>query len=160
PWPGPVAVWRSFDGASYERIALAIAPSVVGTTLDALAPGPTGRFDHVHRLRVTLGGGSLASLSDLPLFAGANAAAVRRADGAWEVLQFGQAELVGERSYELSHLIRGQAGSEWAMGSPLPAGSPFVLLDDHVVTIARGLDALGRSMQLRVIAASRDHGDP
>jgi CO/xanthine dehydrogenase FAD-binding subunit len=34
PWPGPVAVWRSFDGASYERIALAVAPAIVGTTLD------------------------------------------------------------------------------------------------------------------------------
>ena len=61
---------------------------------------------------------------------------------------------------ELSRLLRGQAGSEWAMGDPLPAGAPFVLLDEHVVPIARGLDALGRPMQLRVVAADRDHGDP
>ena len=65
---------------------------------------------------------------------GANAAAVQRADGAWEVIQFANAELVGERTYLLSRLLRGQAGSEWAMGAPLPAGAPFVLLDDNVVT--------------------------
>jgi len=46
------------------------------------------------------------------------------------------------------------------MGAPLPAGSPFVLLDQHVVTIASGLDALERTLQLRVVAAGRDHGDP
>jgi hypothetical protein len=34
-----------------------------------------------------------------------------------------------------------------------------VLLDEHVVAIARGLDTLGRPMQLRIIAATRDHGD-
>ena len=64
-------------------------------------------------------------------------------DGAWEVLQFANAELVGERTYELSRFLRGQAGSEWAMAAPLPAGAPFVLLDEHVVPIARGLDLLG-----------------
>ena len=74
-------------------------------------------------------GGALASVSDNVLSGGANAAAVQRADGAWEVLQFANAELVGERTYELSRLVRGQAGSEWAMADPLPAGAPFVLLD-------------------------------
>ena len=52
---------------------------------------------------------------DSALFAGANAAAVQRADGAWEVMQFANAELVGESTYLLSRLLRGQAGSEWAM---------------------------------------------
>jgi len=94
------------------------------------------------------------------LLGGANAAAVQRADGAWEILQFANAELVGENTYELSRLLRGREGSEWAMGDPTPAGSPFVLLDDHVVPIARGLNMLGRTVILRVVAASRDHGDP
>jgi hypothetical protein len=159
PWPGPVAVWRSFDGASYERIALALAPAAIGETLDDLAAGPTSRFDHVRNVRVKLHGGALSSISDMALFGGANAAAVQRPDGAWEVLQFADAELVGERTYRLSRLIRGQAGSEWAVADPLPAGAPFVLLNEHVVPIARGLDALGRAMQLRVIAADRDYGD-
>jgi hypothetical protein len=159
PWPGPVAVWQSADGLSFNRAALAFAPSAVGETIDELPRGPTGRW-HKARLRVKLYGGGLASVSGTVLLGGANVAAVRRADGAWEVLQFAKAELVGEGTYELSRLLRGQAGSEWAMGDPLPVASPFVLLDEHVVPIARGLDALERTMQLRVIAAGRDHGDP
>ena len=137
-----------------------LAPSVVGETLDALAAGPTRGIDHFNRFRVRLHGGALVSVSDNVLSGGANAAAVQRADGAWEVLQFANAELVGERTYELSRLVRGQAGSEWAMGDPLPVGAPFVLLDEHVVPIARGFSDLGRLMQLRIVAAGRDHGDP
>jgi GTA TIM-barrel-like domain/Putative phage tail protein len=160
PWPGPVAIWRSADGLSYEQAALALAPAIVGQTLDDLPLGPTGRFDDAGRVRVQLYGGALASISDSLLLGGGNAAAVQRADGAWEVLQFANAELVDELTYELSRLLRGQAGSEWAMGDPLPAGAPFVMLDEHVVPIARGLDMLLRPMQLRVIAAGRDYGDP
>jgi hypothetical protein len=84
---------------------------------------------------------------------------VRRADGAWEVLQFGEAELIGTNTFRLSRLLRGQAGSEWAMGDPLLAGAPFVVLDDNVIALARGLNALGRTMQLRIVAATLSYGD-
>jgi hypothetical protein len=159
PWPGAVAVWRSADGLAYDRAALALAPSIVGQILDPLGKGVTSRFDRVNRIRVRLYGGTLSSVSDSVLFGGANAAAVQRADGAWEILQFANAELVANQTYELSRFLRGQAGSEWAMADALPAGAPFVLLDQHVAVLARGLDTLGRPMQLRIVAAGRDHGD-
>ncbi|MGA8956645.1 MAG: hypothetical protein WB503_14740, partial [Pseudolabrys sp.] len=135
------------------------APSTVGQTLDDLQTGPTARW-HRASFRVQLYGGTLNSVSDNAVFGGANAAAIQRADGAWEVIQFANAELVADRTYLLSRLLRSQAGSEWAIASPLAAGSPFVLLDQHVVTIASGQDALERSLQLRVVMAGRDHGDP
>jgi len=158
PWPGTVAVWASSDGESFQRNAFVFAPAVIGETLDDLPAGPTARW-HGASFRVALYGGALSSLSDDAVFSGGNAAAVQRADGAWEVIQFASAELVGERTYSLSRLLRGQAGSEWAMGDPLPAHSPFVLLDRNVAAIASGLDALERTLQLRVVAASRDYGD-
>lgn len=159
PWPGPMAVWSSSDGLSFRQTGLALAPCTVGQTLDDLPAGPTARW-HLASFRVQLYGGALRSVSDSALFAGANAAAVQRADGAWEVIQFSNAELMADRVYLLSRLLRGQAGSEWATGAPLPAGSPFVLLDAHLVTVASGSDALERSLQLRVVMAGRDHGDP
>ena len=159
PWPGTMAVWSSSDGASYNRAAIAPAPAVVGETLDELPAGPTARWHHTG-FRVRLYGGALASVSDTAVFSGANVAALQRADGAWEVIQFASAGLVDENTYLLSRLLRGQAGSEWAMAPMLAAGAPFVLLDQHVVTIASGLDALERSLQLRVVAAGRDSGDP
>ncbi len=159
PWPGTVAIWRSADGASFERIALAVAPAIIGVTLDAFPAGPVARWDRGSRVQVELFGGALASLSDADLLGGGNAAAVQRTDGSWEVLQFASAELIGENTYELSRLLRGQAGSEWAISDPLPAGAPFVLLDDQVIPVATGLDALGLAMSLRIGAARRGHGD-
>ena len=158
PWPGGMAVWSSGDGASFSRVALAQAPSVIGETLDDLPAGPTARWQQAE-FRVKIYGGALASAPDLAVLAGANAAALRNADGEWEVIQFANAELVGEREYKLSRLLRGQAGSEGAMTPVLPAGSAFVLLDPHVVTVASGIGALERTLQLRVVAAGRDTGD-
>jgi hypothetical protein len=159
PWPGAEAVWRSGDGLSYERAVLAVAPATVGETLDPLPRGPTSRFDYASNVRVQLYRGGLVSVSDLVLFSGANAAAVQRADGAWEVLQFANAQIVGTNTYKLSRLLRGQAGSEWAMADPLPAGAPFVVLDGNVAPLVSGLNALGRPLQLRIGAANLSYGD-
>jgi len=158
PWPGAVAVWASRDGASYTRAALATVPSVIGETLDELPAGPTGRW-HRADVRVKIYGGALASASDLAVLAGANAAALRHADGHWEVIQFAEADLIGTRTYRLSKLLRGQAGSEWAMAPLLAAGASFVLLDGRTVPIASGIDARDRAMQLRVVPAGCDTAD-
>ncbi|MEA2943247.1 MAG: hypothetical protein QOD09_3776 [Bradyrhizobium sp.] len=160
PWPGSVAVWQSSDGASFEIAALAAVPCVIGETLDDLPAGPTARWDRASSVRVKLYGGALASISDAKVLEGGNAAAVRNADGAWEILQFANAELVDGQTYMLSRLLRGQAGSEFAMAGPLPAGAPFVVLGAHMVPIAAGFDALARPMQLRIVASGRNHDDP
>jgi hypothetical protein len=57
-------------------------------------------------------------------------------------------------------LLRGQAGSEYAIAGPLPVGAPFVLLDDHVIPLARGLTALDRAIDLRIVASGHSHDDP
>ena len=160
PWPGSVAVWKSSDGASFDVAAVAAAPCVIGETLDDLPAGPTARWDRASSVRVRLYGGALASISDARVLEGGNAAAVRNADGAWEILQFANAELVDGQTWLLSRLLRGQAGSEFAMADPLPAGAPFVVLGAHMVPIAAGLDALARPMQLRIAASGRNHDDP
>jgi hypothetical protein len=144
PWPGPVAVWRSLDdGASYQQFAIVTAPAIMGATLDDLPAGPTSRWDKVAHARVKLFGGALASASDLRVLSGANAAAVQRPDGAWEILQYANAVLTAERTYELSRLLRGELGSEAAIGAPLAAGAPFVLLDPHVIPVGAGLKPSG-----------------
>jgi len=160
PWPGSVTVWRSVDGASYQAIALAAASATIGETLDGLPPATSGHWDRGHVIRVRLYGGALTSLSDARVLNGANAAAVRNADGVWEVLQFASAVLVDDRTYLLSGLLRGQAGTEYAIADPLPAGAPFVLLDASLLPLARGLDALDRTLDLRIVASGRSHDDP
>lgn len=159
PWPTAVAVWVSRDGASFELAAIVPAPATVGETLDALPAGPTSRWDRGNSFRVRLYGGALSSLSDSGVLEGGNAAALQTPDGGWEIVQFANAELVGARTYRLSRLLRGQAGSDAVMALSLPAGRPFVLLNRPLPVLARGLDALERPMQLRIVAAGRSHDD-
>jgi hypothetical protein len=160
PWPGPVTIWSSAAGSNFLSAGTVLAPATTGETIDDLVSGPVSRWDHRNSFSVQLYGGALTSLTDLDVLGGRNAAAVQRPDGAWEVLQFANAELVGPNTYRLSRLLRGQLGTEWAMADTLPAGAPFVLLDRAVVPFARGLDALDRPQQLRLIVAGRDTSDP
>jgi hypothetical protein len=157
PWPGANAVWRA-SGGSYERIALATVPAVIGELLEPLRPGPAHVWDRANSFRVRLAGGALASAAEEAVLNGANAAAVRNASGAWEVLQFAQAELVDTQSYRLSQLLRGQLGSERTMSAAHGIGAPFVLLDLSLVAVARGVDLLGRAFSWRVGAATEDVG--
>jgi len=160
PWPGAMALWRSANGQSYERIALATIPAVLGTTLDSLPAGPIACWDRANRFRVKLASGALTSQSDLRVLNGANAAAIRNPDGAWEILQFANAELIDTQTYALSRLLRGQQGTEWAIASSLDAGALFVLLDEAMVPVARGIDLLGRSFRYRAGASTHDVGSP
>ncbi len=160
PWPGAVTVWASMDGASFQPIATAPASSTIGETLDALAAGPTSRWDRGNPFRVRLYSGALASQSDLNVLAGSNLAAIETSPGTWEVIQFAQAEMIDGATYRLSQLLRGQGGSEAAMMSSVPPGAAFVLLNQQLLAIARGRDALERPMRLRIAAAGVSHDDP
>jgi len=159
PWPGGVAVWRAVDGESFSRVATAEAPSVIGELLDPLPRGRSAQWDRGARIRVRLHGGALVSATEAAVRAGANAAALRNADGGWEVIQYAAAELIAEDIYELSLLLRGQLGTEWAMGDPTPAGSVFVGIDRLLVPLTRSAEMIGRETTLRLVAAARSHGD-
>jgi hypothetical protein len=77
----------------------------------------------------------------------------------WEVLQFEQATLVSPGVYEISRLLRAQAGSEAAMAGPLPAGATFALLDSASTRISLTLDEVGLATNWRYGPVSRDIGD-
>ena len=105
-------------------------------------PGPTSRFDLGNALVVDLLSGTLESVTDLTLFGGANALAVETAPGNWEIVQAGAAELIAPGRYRLTRLLRGQRGTEAAMGNPTPAGARVVVLDSALASAA---DRRGRS---------------
>ncbi len=159
PWPGGVAVYASPETAGYVLRGIANAPAVIGTTLDPLYPGAVSRFDRATRLKVVIASGTVSSVSELQLLSGRNAAAVRNADGEWEVIQFATATLVSDGVYELSDLLRGQAGTEGAMRSPVLAGATFVLLDQGLARLDVSLAELGLPLSWRYGPSSRDIGD-
>jgi len=127
--------WRSMDifaGSSVAALtvrARATQAAGVGVTLSDLEPGPLFRFDEATRLSVQVEGVLLASADEDAVLAGANALAVLTPSGEWEIIQFRTAVATGEDAWELSGLLRGQAGSDPAMVST-PAGAAVVVLGD------------------------------
>ncbi len=143
PWMGPLALWEANGPASYAFSRTLDYSATIGATLDAVGPGPAGRFDNANVFRVALSGGALVSVSDLQLLGGANTAALRGPDGQWEIVGFANAELVAAGVYKLSRLLRGLGGNEVLAARTLAAGADFVLLDKAVAPLVAGLSELG-----------------
>lgn len=159
PWPGGVAVYGSPETTGFLLRAVATTPALIGVTLNELPSGPLGLFDRAARPQVEISGGELLSASDLQVFAGSNAAAVRNEAGSWEVFQFTTATLLSPRVYELSGLLRGQGGTEAAMRAPLPAGARVVFLNGAHRSVNLAPDEVKLPLNWRYGPANRDLGD-
>jgi hypothetical protein len=155
-----VAVYSGAEGGGFRLAATVNAPATLGRLDGPLAPGPQGVFDAVNAIEVTLFGGTLAGLPDIDVLAGGNGAAVHSTSGAWEVLQFAQAELVAARRYRLTRLLRGQCGTEQAMAAGAPAGAEFVLLNNAVAALPVAPDQLGLPLRYRFGPARDSHAAP
>jgi hypothetical protein len=127
----------------------------IGTLAFDLFPGPTSRFDLGNALVVDLLSGTLESVTEVALFGGANAVAVETAAGLWEIVQAGAAELIAPGRYRLTRLLRGQRGTEHAMGNPAPAGARVVLLDSTLAPLPIAEADLGLPWNWRVGPAAR-----
>ncbi len=161
PWPGSVALYSAMGDSGFTLDQIVPSPGIVGETLTPLFRAEPGVWDRGPALRVKLVQGALSSASMDRLLAGANLAAI--GDGTtdlWELFQFSDAELVGNRTYDLRLRLRGQSGSDGVMPSDWPVGSRFVLMDATPAQI--GLSASARNVErnYRYGPAGRPIGDP
>ncbi len=154
PWWGKADVYRQLwledlgDESSskgmmllnYSKAATVIAPANFGTLGASLPAGPLHRFDLGNEIILNASGASLQSISDLGVFTGANALAIETAPNVWEIVQFGVADLVGVGQWRISRLLRGQLGTEDAMGAPAAAGSLVLILNAAVTPVPLALE--------------------
>jgi hypothetical protein len=106
-------------------------------------------------LRVTLYAGHLASASEAAVRAGSNRIAVQNDAGDWEIIGFAEAELVAADTYELTHLLRGLDGSDFAIGASA-AGNAVLVLDGHAASVPVETLWLGETLDLRAFAGRAD----
>ncbi|KMO36134.1 gene transfer agent (GTA) [Methylobacterium tarhaniae] len=133
PW-SPVAVLRSTAGGAFADDAVVGARSIIGRLTADLYSGPCARWDRVSAVYVEVPRGvELVSASEIDVLNGANVAALLTPSGEWEVLQWASATLTAPGRYRLTTLLRGQLGTDFALGAPTPAGAPFVVLTDALV---------------------------
>jgi hypothetical protein len=159
PWPGSLAVYRSATLDAFELATIIGARARIGTLAADLFAGPTSRFDLGNTMVLNLEGGTLDSVTDQLLFSGANAFALQSAEGRWEVLQAGIAQLVQPGRYHLTRLLRGQRGTETAIRNPAPAGTPVVILDGALVPLGVAETEIGMPWNWRIGPASRAVSD-
>ena len=160
PWPGSAALYTSSDGDSYQFDRLIVARSTLGVLETPLGAACPGLYDRGSRVNVRLTSGSLVSVTELAMLNGANLAAI--GDGSpenWELVQFQNAELVADKTYALTRLLRGQLGSDAWQPSEWPAGSYFVLLDGRPKQVDLQASERGLERFYRVGPASRASDD-
>ncbi len=160
PWPGIVAVLRSPETSGWASFATITWRARIGTLVTDLPAGPAWRWDRGAVLEIDLPWGQLESVTDLQLFGGANAFAVESAPGSWEVLQARDVTLVAPGRYRLTTLLRGQRGTETAIGNPAPAGARVVVLDTAVTELPFTAGEIGLPWNLAVGPATRPVSDP
>ncbi|GLS88413.1 hypothetical protein GCM10010873_33870 [Cypionkella aquatica] len=159
PWPGEMAVFRSPSSDGFNLLTTFGSRARIGTLASDFYPGPTSRFDLGNALVVDLASGTLESVTDLTLFGGANALAVEATPGIWEIVQAGAAELIAPGRYRLTRLLRGQRGTEAAMGNPTPAGARVVVLDSALAPLPIAEADLGLPWNWRIGPAARSVSD-
>ncbi|GHC69285.1 baseplate multidomain protein megatron [Limoniibacter endophyticus] len=132
PWRG-VQLYASPDTQGFVMRASLAKRATLGTVVEATGLGKPGSIDAHGAVHVRLASAALSSVSRMRLLSGANAAALKCRNGAWEVLQFETAYEVEADLWRLSGLLRGQAGTTDAMLSGIEADAAFILLDDAVL---------------------------
>lgn len=120
-------VMRSDDGGvSWISQAWISAPGATAAVAsNYLGAGPTNAMDVSSVLNVALLSGSISSVSEMALFNGANHFAYGE-PGRWEIIAARTVALQSDGTYNLSNLLRGRFGTEWAM-------TTHVALDDVIL---------------------------
>jgi hypothetical protein len=145
PWPGTVSIADATTGTELARLRRS---ATLGELLSPLAAGTPHGWDRTSRPHLRLYGGHVAAAEDELVLAGGNRIAVQTDAGDWEVIGFAEAELLAPGEYRLTRLLRGQAGTDWAMG-PAAAGNRVVLLDAGPAIQPLPADWLGTTATLR-----------
>jgi len=171
PWPGTVACYHSGFDRDYALLQETARRATLGQLSAPLAKGPAGRWDNAGRIEVDLAYGTLESRGPQEVLTGANVIAL--GDGSpegWELVQFTEAELVGPGTgaasegqggrYVLTGLLRGQQGTEGAMGDPWPLGTYAVLLDGAPQQLPLAANTRGLAQHFRIGSARRGYDDP
>lgn len=133
-WRGATILRSTDEGENYDGVAVLSTRTTTGVTA-GLAAGPTAIIDRWTVLTVTLTDptAELDTITEERMLDGSNSAWVGGADGEeGEVLQFATATLIAPGIYELTDLLRGRLGTEYAARSHVD-GETFVLLQGAMI---------------------------
>ncbi len=131
-WRG-ADIQRSSDaGDTYETLDTVNLSGTMGLLTAPLGGAAASLWDRVNTIEVTLfdPANEIDSVTEQQVLNGQNYAWIGAADGAeGEIIQFADATLTAPGVYQISTLLRGLGGTEYAIGAH-GGGEYFVLLDE------------------------------
>ena len=149
-WDGATLLKSIDDGDNWESLQSADTASVFGyasTTIGNFTGGNI--FDEINILRVEVNG-ALSSATWDEVINGANVAIVGN-----EIIQFRTASLISTGIYDLSGLLRGRRGTEWAMDSH-STSERVVLIEEAAL---RWIDLQSTDYNTSRLFGAVTHGD-
>jgi hypothetical protein len=152
-WRRAALLFSADDGLTWREAVRTAEPAILGTCIDALAPGGSALIDADGSIEVALLSEVmwLEGCSDAELAGGANLASIGS-----ELIQFGIAEPLGDGRFRLSRLLRGRRGTE-AAAPAHQAGEDFALLKASTL-LALPVPIASLGARARAVAAGI--GDP
>jgi hypothetical protein len=144
-WRG-AEIWRTQPGASEPQLlGRQTQSAIIGMAIDVLANGPHTVWDEASSVTIQLlGEEGLSTTTHDAVLAGANIAVLGK-----ELLQFREAEHLGDNLYRLSGLLRGRLGTEDAIAAH-EEGDAFVLLNPQVQRFPQSTAMIGIAQQYQV----------
>jgi len=163
-WPGASGFVSLDGGATFNSFGSVSVPAIIGRCTTTLPDADTGVIDYGSTLRVELltPAATLDSVSREAMNNGSNWAIVG-IPGAWEVIKFQTATLVGVgiaggNVYDLTILSRGRRGTEHLVAGHA-SGETFIMIDDRVQRIPMETDSIGKTYKYAAITYGSDIQD-
>lgn len=152
-WSGAVLQQSLDGGASFGTVASTSLNAVMGVLVDPVADASEHYTDTTNVVVVELfTEDELESRTTAALLNQGGAFALSWDDGGvqrWELMQFRDAELIGERTYKLSYLTRGRKATTTAAHE---SGATFVLLDGAILRLSAQSAWVGTTLMHRAVS--------
>lgn len=145
------------SGATWYIAAKNTTRAAHGFMLSALPPAMPGLWDLASKVTVKILDPSLLLFSatrDDVLSRAINVIAIGN-----EILQFARAEDKGNGIWELSELLRGQRGTEWAIGAHVPGDRVVMLTASAINRVTHSQQALNIAARYRALSLNDDPDD-
>ena len=113
-WPSGTLFKSSDGGTTWNSVYGFSDPVTMGYAVSTIGAAATNSVDAASRLEIMLYAGSLSSVTVAQMLAGANYFAYGK-HGRWEIIAAASCVNTSDDYWMLGDMLRGQAGTEWAM---------------------------------------------
>lgn len=145
-WNGAAIYVATSNEKEFVPLTVISDSATMGVTISDLKPGISVTFDESNAVDVILFSGELYNVTESSILNGANLALIGD-----ELIQFQNAELIGDSKYRLSKLLRGRYGTESKIEHH-ESGTRFVLITPCLFSYNIPSNMIGRTISFKAVS--------